>query len=47
MSTNNDVATVITVDSDTLMADVFYTINDPALLLEVPQYLKFPSYVDI
>lgn len=47
VSANNNVATAITLDSATLMADAFYTIDDPDLLLSVPQYLKFPSYVDV
>jgi hypothetical protein len=46
VSSNSEVATIITVDSATLMADAFYTIDDPALLLEVPKYDRFPSYVD-
>lgn len=47
VSSNNDKAISITVDSATLMADAFYTVDDPALLLEVPKYVKFPSYVDV
>jgi len=46
VSSNSEVATIITVDSATLMADAFYTIDDPALLLQVPKYDRFPSYVD-
>jgi len=47
VSTNDDKAKSITVDSATLMPDAFYTVDDPESLLSVPEYFKFPSYVDV
>jgi hypothetical protein len=47
VSSTSAVATIITVDASTLMADAEYRVNDPPLLLSVPDYLKFPSYVDV
>jgi hypothetical protein len=47
VSANSGVATIITLDNSTLMTDSVYLVNDPPLLLSVPAYFKFPSYVDV
>jgi hypothetical protein len=44
--TNSDVATVITVVSSTLVADKTYLVGNPAMLVLVPKYTWFPTYVN-
>lgn len=47
MSSNSGVATAISIISGTETPDATYLIGDPAMYLPVPQYDKFPSYVDV